>query len=170
MFKLTKFSYKPSRCLNAYYLWSVISDLIVPLVVRQGCEGLAGRHEVEVRVRRVQAVGRQWEHGVGVDHVSAVATQVRIVLQVPGVDVVPGQGAGRVAAVGGRAGAVHPAEPARRWYPVGGRGESRHWRHREWSPGLQGRTGVDSFSGDYRWRRLIVRWGPSKGKRRDNNL
>lgn len=107
------------------------TDLIVPLVVRQGCEWLAGRHEVEVRVRRVQTVGRQREHGVGVNHVSAVATQVRVILQVPGVDVVPGQGAGRVAAVGGRAGAVHPAESARRRYPVGGRGESRHWRHRK---------------------------------------
>lgn len=146
------------------------TDLIVPLVVRQGCEWLAGRHEVEVRVRWVQTVGRQWEHGVGVDHVSAVATQVRVVLQVPGVDVVPGQGAGRVAAVGGRASAVHPAESARRRYPIGGRGESRHWRHREWPAGLQGRTEVDSFSGDYRRRRLIFRWGQSKEERRVNNL
>lgn len=112
-------------------------------MLRQGREWLTGRHEVEVRVRRVQTVGGQGEDGVGVDHVSAVATQVRVVLQVPGVDVVPGQGAGRVAAVGGGAGAVHPAESASRRYPVGGRGESRHWRHLEgerfkWSGGEWG--------------------------------
>lgn len=102
----------------------------LPLGVRRcSCrrKWLAGGDEVEVGLGRVQAVGGQGDHRVGVAQVPTMAPQVSIVLEVPGVYIVPGSGAGRVPAAAGRgARAVHGAQTARGWYPVGG---GRHRGH-----------------------------------------
>lgn len=85
-------------------------------------ERLSGRNEVEVGVSRVETVGGQGDDRVRVLDIGAVSTQVGVVLQVPGVDVVAGGGVpgvprvSGVSGAGGRCpGAVHGADP-----PVGG--------------------------------------------------